>query len=492
MNKNIVISIGITILFLGIAVVPITQGITIKRSTISISNSSINHLQFSKLNLGKGCDGYILFTPWFHTKTYLINNKGKVIHIWKSQHAPGMPVYLLENGNLLRADYAPHPGIVWGMGDTGRVEMFSWDKKILWNYVYANDTVCLHHDIEPLPNGNVLMVAWEVKTKDEAIAAGCKPSNIPEDTFWVDHIIEVKPNGPESGDIVWEWHVWDHLIQEYDSSKDNYGVVADHPELIDINFMANKFDKDWNHINAIDYHEEFNQILLTSPGQSEIWVIDHSTTTEEAGGHNGGKSGKGGDLLYRWGNPISYQAGNTEHRKFFFHHDARWIEPGYPGEGNITIFNNGFSRPVEEYSSVMEIIPPVDSNGSYYLEPGSAYGPEEPIWEYTAENPSDFYASGQSGAQRLPNGNTLICHGPKGIFFEVTPNNEIVWIYFNLYGSRFLFKINYYPPDYPGIKSSSRTKQYNENLILFNIIIKLCFLDHFPMIIRLQELINNI
>ncbi len=416
-------------------------------------------LQFGKPNLGKGCDGYILFAPWLYTKTYLIDNKWKVVHKWNSRYMPGMSVYLLENGNLLRADYAPHPGIVWGQGDTGRVEMFSSDGTQLWNYVYANDTVCLHHDIEPLPNGNVLMVAWEVKTKDEAIAAGCKPSAIPEDIVWVDHIIEVKPIGPESGDIVWEWHVWDHLIQDYDPSKDNYGVVADHPELIDINFMAISAGKDWNHINAIDYNEEFDQILLTSAGQNEIWVIDHSTITEEAAGHTCGTSGKGGDLLYRWGNPWAYQAGTSGDKKFFFHHDARWVEPGYPGEGHITIFHNGYHRPGEDYSSVLEIVPPVDSIGTYYLEPGSAYGPEDPIWEYTAKNPPDFFAIGQSGAQRLPNGNTLICHGPRGVFFEVTPDKKIVWLYANLFGGRGVFKINFYPPDYPGIQKVSYNQQ---------------------------------
>jgi len=62
--------------------------------------------------------------------------------------------------------------------------------------------------------------------------------------------------------------------------------VADHPELIDINFGGRHAD--WNHLNSIDYNEEFDQILLSSHNQNEIWVIDHSTTTEEAAGHTGG------------------------------------------------------------------------------------------------------------------------------------------------------------------------------------------------------------
>ena len=125
-----------------------------------------------------------------------------------------------------------------------------------------------------------------------------------------DHVIEVKPTGPSSGDIVWEWYVWDHLIQDYDPSQHNYGDVEEHPELIDINFGS--YNADWIHTNSIDYNEEFDQILLSSRTFSEIWVIDHSTTTEEAAGHTGGNSGMGGDILYRWGNPHAYRAGRED------------------------------------------------------------------------------------------------------------------------------------------------------------------------------------
>ena len=214
---------------------------------------------------------------------------------------------------------------------------------------------------------------------------------------------------------------------------------------------------DLNHINSVDYNEEFDQILLSVHNQNEIWVIDHSTTTQEAAGHTGGSSGKGGDLLYRWGNPQCYRAGGVYDRKFFGQHDAQWIDPGFPGEGNILVFNNGLGRPGGVYySSVDEIVPPVDENGNYFLTPGFAYGPEEAIWMYTAENPADFYAINLASAQRLPNGNTLICNGPHGIFFEVTPEKEIVWEYLNQEPDLFsnhVFKILRYAPDYPGLEN---------------------------------------
>jgi hypothetical protein len=384
--------------------------------------------------------------------TFLINNQGEIVHSWKSDYILAHGVYLLENGNLIRSDLPkPNPRFISG-GVGGRVEMFDWNGTLVWEFEYSTLEYCLHHDIEVLPNGNILMIAWEYKSYSEAIEAGRNPKKLQAGEVWSDFIIEVEPTGSSGGKIVWEWHVWDHLIQDYDPTKDNYGNVADHPELIDINYGSPL--PDWLHTNSIDYNEEFDQILLSVRGFNEIWVIDHSTTTEEAAGHTGGRSGKGGDILYRWGNPRAYRAGYFEDQKFFSQHDAQWIEPGCPGEGNILVFNNGVSRPGRKYSSVDEIVPPVDKNGSYYLEPGSAYGPHDVIWSYTAENPTDFFSAYVSGAQRLPNGNTLICEGAKGRIFEVTPDKEIVWEYINRIPSLVnndVFKAIRYPPDYPGL-----------------------------------------
>lgn len=264
------------------------------------------------------------------------------------------------------------------------------------------------------------------------------PNHVGNQGLLPDHVIEVQPAGPTSGEIVWEWHAWDHLIQDYDSSKENYGVVGDHPELVDINYVTSS-QQDLMHTNSIDYNEEFDQILLSVRYYSEIWVIDHSTTTEEAAGHTGGNSGKGGDLLYRWGNPQTYDRGTSSDRKFFEQHDTNWIDEGYPGEGNILIFNNGVGR---GYSTVDEIVLPVDENGEYYLAPGSAYGPTAQTWIY---NPTpSFYASHLSGANRLTNGDTLICNGETGKIWEVTPEEATVWQWT---GAGEVLKIDYIPPE---------------------------------------------
>jgi hypothetical protein len=386
-------------------------------------------------------NGQILFAPYYTTTTYLIDNTGTVNHAWPSAYQPFTSAYWLGDGTILRPISSGGGGL----------QKILWNGTLAWDYRYTVNGCICHHDIKYLPNGNVLMIVWEIKTRTEAIAAGRNPNTIQENTFYSDKLIEVKQTGPTIGQVVWEWHVWDHLIQDYDSSKNNYGVVGDHPELIDINY-GDTFVYDWLHTNSVDYNPAFDQILIDIHNFNEVWVIDHSTTTQEAAGHTGGNYGKGGDLLYRWGNPESYDAGSASDQKLFFQHDASWIEPGYPGEGHILVFNNGNNRPSGQYSSVDEFAPPVDSYGEYYLEPGSAYGPEDYSWSYTANPPTSFFSTVFGGAQRLKDGNTLICGGVTGKFFEVTPDKTTVWQWINPYPNQNqndVFKIDYIAPEEP-------------------------------------------
>ncbi|KAA3605467.1 MAG: hypothetical protein DWQ01_19285 [Planctomycetota bacterium] len=372
--------------------------------------------------------GFTLMAPLGSTDTFLLDAQGEIAHQWPSNFNPGNAVYLLENGNLLRTIHTR--GNIGGSG--GGVQEIQWDGTVVWDYRYDGTGVLQHHDVEVLPNGNVLMIAWEDKTIQQAVAAGRDPSLMQGTVFSPDHVIEVQKTGPTSGQIVWEWHLWDHLIQDFDSSQANYGDVAAHPELVDINFPAQVVrNGDWAHCNGIDYNPVLDQILISVHNLNEIWVIDHSTTTAEAAGHSGGNSGKGGDLLYRWGNPQAYRAGTANDQQFFGQHDATWIEANYPGQGNILVFNNGLNRPGPRFSSVDELEPPVNANGQYFLAPGSAYGPAAPVWSYTAPTPTDFYSGAISGAERLQNGNTLICSGTQGWLFEVDLNQNLIWEHFN-------------------------------------------------------------
>ena len=370
--------------------------------------------------------GFTFYTQTTSTTTMMIDESGTTVHTWPSQDLPGLAVYMLEDGNILRTEHPPGAG--FGAGAGGRVTEITWDGVVEWTYDYFTGGVLQHHDVEPMPNGNVLLVAWEDKTPAEAVAMGRNPTFVGP-VFMPDHVVEVEPTGPTTGAIVWEWHAWDHLIQDFDPTKPNFGVVADHPERIDINYPPGPEPTgDWLHVNSVDYNPELDQIVLSVHDFDEIWVIDHSTTTAEAAGSTGGNSGKGGDLLYRWGNPAAYDTGPAAAQVLGRQHDANWVEPGFPGEGNIVLSNNrAGGGPFNLFSSVIEIAPPVDAAGNYALTPGTAYGPTSLVWEYTAPNPPEFFNPNQGGAVRLANGNTLVTSTNQGWLFEVNLQKQKVW-----------------------------------------------------------------
>ena len=255
----------------------------------------------------RACPGYTLFAPKHHTLIYLMDNQGQVVHSWKSKYEPGQSVYLLPNGHLLHCCFTHNRGFTSG-GEGGRLEEFDWDGNLVWEFEYSDDQHLSHHDVKPLPNGNVLVLAVEKKTYEDCLAAGFDPRMMRDQQLFPEFFIEVQPTRPSGGKIVWQWHVWDHLIQENDRTKANYGEVAKHPELIDVNCNGRATPAFWNHGNSIAYNARLDQIMLSARGCNEIWVVDHATTTEEAASHTGGKRTKGGDLLYRWGNPAARQS----------------------------------------------------------------------------------------------------------------------------------------------------------------------------------------
>ena len=441
-----------------------------------------------QLNDPRAFQGYTLVAPLNGKKTYLIDMQGRVVRAWESKYTAGQEAYLLENGHLLRAATLDNrERLFGGAGQGGRVQEFDWDGHLVWDFKFHDDKRVAHHDICRLPNGNVLLIVWEIKTAAETIAAGRRPETV-RGPWLADSIVEVKPTGKTTGEVVWEWHAWDHLIQDADPSKANYGDVGKHPERIDVNFGdsemgfpggppgpprrdiagkdARKEDEakkkremdrlksigyvgsptargnrgilpDWTHVNSVAYNAELDQIMISVRSFGEIWIIDHGTTAAEAAGHAGGKRGKGGDLLYRWGNPMSYRAGTKADQRLFAQHDAQWIRKGYPGAGHVLVFNNGGSRPTGNYSSVDEIALPVDALGDYTRTPGEPFGPREPVWSYTAPKKEELFSFIMSGANRLPNGNTLVCESVGGTIFEVTPEGETVWKYANPAGGSF-------------------------------------------------------
>ncbi|MBI4721702.1 MAG: aryl-sulfate sulfotransferase [Candidatus Stahlbacteria bacterium] len=370
-------------------------------------------------------EGWTLFNRGGSTRPKLIDINGSTVNTWQCAEPTVTPVYLLPDSTLLRpSEVAGTP--MNGAAEFGRIQRITWGGTVLWDYEYYGQNYQPHHDICPMPNGNVLVICWERKTQAEAQAMGRQSIS---GEMWPEKIVEVEPVGATEGNIVWEWHSWDHLIQDVDPLKPNYGVVAEHPELLDINYgTLPPGNGDWIHANFVDYNEALDQIVFSSHTISELYIIDHSTTTSEAASHTGGNSGMGGDFLYRWGNPRVYNRGDSSDQHFYVIHGVNWIDPGLPGEGNILAFNNGDRTGTSnDYSIVEEIVPPLNGY-NYYIAPDSAFGPAEPVWIYS--DPGTFYSQHLAGAQRLPNGNTLIVEATdNGKLWEVTSSGAIDWSY---------------------------------------------------------------
>jgi len=377
--------------------------------------------------------GYALYNKLNNNNTYLIDKDGNIAYSWNCDIQCSYSVYMLDNGNLMRAGKYGNNHLN-GAAVSGIVQEIDPDGEVVWEYIYSTQDYCTHHDFQPLPNGNVLLVAWETKTYAAALQAG---SDDP-DEIWPVHIIEVEKDGTE-GNIVWEWHIWDHLIQDHDPTKDNYGVVAEHPELLDINVSAGGgWIKEWLHTNGIGYNAELDHITFSMRHIHEVFIIDHSTTTEEAAGHTGGNSGMGGDILYRWGKPYNYGAAGVQIITNAVH-DAHWVPADNPNGGYLMFFNNdGYLG-----ESCVDAIETPFNGTTYDLTPGLSYDPPVPSWRHICLDD----AWGQSAAERLPNGNTFV-NMSGAYMYEVDSMDNLVWQF-----NQGPAKAYRYGCDHPGIQA---------------------------------------
>ncbi len=379
----------------------------------------------------KAFDGYNLIYPHNQPHVYLLNNCGEVVHTWEddANFRPANTAYLDANGLLYKSKRPANvtSDAIWAGGGGAILEIRNWDNDLIWSFEMNDSINRLHHDFAITGDGTIIALAWELKNIDECIQAGRDTSTLAQAKLWPDWIFEIDPNTDE---IIWEWHAWDHLVQDFDASKSNFGIIADHPELIDINYGRPDGHPDWMHSNSIDYNDSLNQILLSVPYFDEIWIIDKTTTTAQAAGHNGGLSNRGGDLMFRWGNPITFQQGDSSDQKLFFQHDAHWVddflEDFQPQYGKIALYNNRIGN---DYSVANILNPSWDMYSWAYDYIDNAYLPNN--FDLTIQHPDStkLWSTGLSSVQVLPNGNTLLTAGRFGYSVELTPNNEIVWEY---------------------------------------------------------------
>ena len=349
-------------------------------------------------------DHYILVNDALANRVYIMNKEAVLIHEWSLDgKIIGNDAFLYPNGKLLIAFETDDPKIAFG-GTGGRIQLLDKDSAVEWDFVYSTEDYQTHHDVEMLPNGNVLAIVWEKKTADLAETAGSN-LGVP---LYPEAVIEINP---KTNQIVWEWHSWDHLIQEHDETKENFGVIGQNPQRINLNYVQNT-NGNIMHANGISYDETNDLIYLSVNFFSEVWVIDHSTSTEEAATNSGGNYSKGGDLVYRFGNPTAYN--NEEGTRLFYNNHYPNLLNGVD-KGKILIFSNGNGF---DQSTVYELQLPTN----LLLSPETNNEPEI-IWSFTDPN---LYSDKVSGAVRLPNGNTLITEGDFGIW-EVSEPGEIVW-----------------------------------------------------------------
>lgn len=417
-----------------------------------------------RVNTNRALDGYTLIAPQFDHNVYLIDNDGRLINEWNIG-SNTREAHLLENGHVIVLKVAREELdkslIALGYGADGAVAEYTWDGEMVWEYVFDDPRRRQHHGIDILPNGNILALVWDYHHLDEAVARGLHPeiaatSFAELDSFLPDSVLELNP---ASGEIVWEWQSWDHLVQDTDENLPNFGSPSANPQRLNINYEQyflkslplewSAGPHDWMHSNMVNYNPALDLIVISVLRFDEFWIFSHSGTSEDA-------AGPAGDLLYRWGNPFAYGGGDMrEDRRLFQQHDAQWIDEGLPGAGNMLIYNNRNNvvredeQADDEYSSILELKLPLREDGSYDWSADA-----EIVWQYD----KGFYSRIISGVQRLPNGNTLITEGTGGRLIEVTVEGDVVWEFITPIPERnWLFRTRKYAADHPGLAGKDLT-----------------------------------
>jgi hypothetical protein len=225
-----------------------------------------------------------------------------------------------------------------------------------------------------------------------------------------DRLIEIS----SSGDVLWEWVAGDHI--------DELGFAADARAAIKAAaaFNTARGSFDWLHVNSATYvgpNRWFDQgdarfapnhVLISSREASLLAIV-----------------GRDGSIVWRLGPDFSASRELRAIRQIIGQHHAHLIPKGLPGAGNLLVFDNGGS-------SGYGFANPIAPNGTGAFARATSRVLEinpvtlELVWSYT--NPR-FFSTNISGAQRLPNGTTLITAGAGGRMFEVTRDGAIVWEY---------------------------------------------------------------
>ncbi len=243
-----------------------------------------------------------------------------------------------------------------------------------------------------------------------------KQPNVADVELEDDHLVEINRDGK----IQWEWRVSDH-IDEFHFDEAARKAIKSPPAGPGGSVRS----YDWFHMNSAGYvgpNQWFDagdqrfaptNFIISSRQASVIAIIDRA-----------------GKVVWQLGPDYSTSKEQRAIGQIIGQHHAHIIPKGLPGAGNLLIFDNGGAS---GYGAPTAIAP---TGVGIYARATSRIIEINPVtlavvWSYTAAN---FFSTNISGAQRLPNGNTLITEGAPGRIFEVTAKKEVVWEYMNAPG----------------------------------------------------------
>jgi hypothetical protein len=182
--------------------------------------------------------------------------------------------------------------------------------------------------------------------------------------------------------------------------------------------------REWGHGNSLNVTPE-GDLLVSFRRTDTVGIVDRAS----------------GAFKWKWGR------GELGHQ----HH------PTYLDNGNVLLFDNGAHTPRMAASRVLEVHPATN----------------EIVWKYEGTPPMSFYSHHISSAERLANGNTLICEGAAGRIFEVLPNQSIVWEYINPFfypdrrsgaSDNATFRAHRYGPEHPALQGKDLDPKLFSNL----------------------------